>query len=345
MDNLTHSLTGALAAKILATSLPVAFEEPAENRKAFWLLVASVNIPDIDVALGFFSDPIFSIHHHRGLTHSFVFAPALALLPAVILAKLGNLKNFKILWLYASLGIYLHIFFDLITPFGTQLLAPFSNSRYSLDWMFIIDPFFTGILGTALLLARILKSRRRKFLVGGAIFVVLYLLLEAINHNLADKRMAAALKRDGIAATKISAFPQPLSIFRWMGLAQTERGVVQTFFSVIGNGRDLQFTKYENASDDFVAQALQAPETGWYLNFARHPWIRSEPQGDSHVVELRDLQFSIDKNLLQAVGLPERRSPFAFRYIFSLHGEDAEIIFNGKRVRRDSYKEPHTSAP
>lgn len=330
MDNLTHSLTGALAAKVVEIAKPTAAAEPKQKRQVFWLLVTSVNFPDIDVVLGFLGDPIFSISHHRGITHSLLFAPVLALFPATLFYFWGKPRNFKMLWLLAWIGILIHIFFDVITPFGTQLLAPFSNARYALDWMFIIDPFFTGILAMTLLLGKFFKSRPKQFILGGSFFVVLYLSVEMINHHLAYKRMEEALRREEIAATKISALPQPLSIFLWMGMAQTGQGVMQTFFSLFDDENTLQLTKYENANDEFVARMLQTEEAKWYMTFARHPWIRSEPQGDRHVVELRDLQFSIDQALLNAVGFPERSIPFILRYRFSSDSGRAAIMFNGK---------------
>jgi len=106
VDNLTHSLTGALAAKLIETTFPALANDPNEHRKKFWLLVGSANIPDIDVALGFLGDPIFASQHHRGITHSLLFAPIFALLPAMIFFKLGKLKNFKTLWVYGLIGIF-----------------------------------------------------------------------------------------------------------------------------------------------------------------------------------------------------------------------------------------------
>jgi hypothetical protein len=68
--------------------------------------------------------------------------------------------------------------------------------------MFIVDPFFTGILALTLLLGKIFKSRQKRFIFGGIIFVVLYLLVESLNHNLAYNRMEEVLRQEGIAATK-----------------------------------------------------------------------------------------------------------------------------------------------
>ena len=347
MDNLTHSLTGALAAKLIETTFPALAEEPSEQRKKFWLLVGSANFPDIDVALGLLGDPILAIQHHRGLTHSLLFAPIFALLPAMFFFILGKRKNFKIFWFYGLIGILVHIFFDLITPFGTQLFMPLSTARFSLDLMFIIDPFFTGILGLTLLLGKIFKPPRRSFLFGGVFFAGLYLLLEVVNHHRAYQRIEAALQRDGIAATKISALPQPLSIFSWMGLAQTEDGVTQTFLSLLNDETALPLTKYNNANDEFVTQALQAPETQWYWTFARHPWIISERRGDRQVVEMQDLQFSFDQRVLQTAGIPipKRRPPFLLQYNIAVNGGSTEIVFNGKLVQPSELQEPAASAP
>jgi hypothetical protein len=131
---------------------------------------------------------------------------------------------------------------------------------------------------------------------------------------------------------KISALPQPLSIFRWMGLAQTSSGVVQTFFSVLSDSDSLSLTRYENPKDEFVLKALQTDTGKWYTAFARQPWIRSFEEANHHVVEFRDLQFSIDRALLSSVGFHERSLPFALRFEFTLAGELSETTFDGHPI-------------
>ena len=39
-----------------------------------------------------------------------------------------------------------HLLLDLATSYGTQILSPFSRRRFTLDWIFIIDPYFTALL-------------------------------------------------------------------------------------------------------------------------------------------------------------------------------------------------------
>jgi hypothetical protein len=193
-----------------------------------------------------------------------------------------------------------------------------------------IDPIFTALLGLPLLFGKIFSKHRKLAVFGGGILVLLYLSLKMISHTLAYKRVEVALRDKNIMATKISALPQPLSIFHWMGLAQTKDGVMQTFFSVSSNADSLSFTTYENPTDEFVVKALQTDAAQWYTTFARQTWIRSFREEDRHVVEFRDLQFSIDRAILSSVGFPERSLPFVLGFQFSSGGELSEITFDGR---------------
>lgn len=332
MDNLTHSLTGALAAKIIDHTQKSPGDSAQYKQKAFWLILLCANLPDIDVVAGFFGDRIFSMQHHRGITHSILFAPVFAALPAAAFYFLFKLKNFKALWISSLVGIFIHIFFDVITTFGTQLFAPFSTTRYALDWMFIVDPFFTGILALALFAQKITAQRKKLFVFAGSTLVLLYLSVEMINHHLAYSRVHEAMAQQGNTEARISALPQPLSIFRWKGLAQTDERVLQTFFSVSGETDSLAFENHNNAQDEFVQKAMHTRAGKWYMTFSRHPWIQSTQNGNLYVVEFRDLQFTVDKKILNALGFPERSMPFFLRFVYSSSGDLMEIIFDGKNL-------------
>ncbi len=332
MDNITHSLTGALAARVIQKENVSVADQTRYRRTLFWLLVLCANLPDIDVLLGLFGNRLFSLQHHRGITHSLIFAPIFALLPTAFFYTLGKLKNFNVLWFTALLGIVIHIFFDLITAFGTQIFAPISTTRYSLDWMFIIDPIFTAILGMTLLLGRILSKHRKRIIFSGTIVVLLYLSAEVVSHSLAHKRLEGMLEKKNISAARVSVLPQPLSIFTWNGLAQTEKGVLQTFFSVLNQSDTLSVTEYENHLDEYVIKALGMDAAKSYMTFARHPWIRSVEENGHEVVEFQDLQFSIDRAILRTVGFTERSLPFVLRFTFSSNGNLLETALDGRSL-------------
>jgi inner membrane protein len=228
------------------------------------------------------------------------------------------------------LGIVLHIFFDLITSFGTQILAPLSDTRYKLDWIFIIDPWFTMVLAILLLLGKLMPARARIITSGSLAFVVVYVIASAITHNSALFKLYHSSSKLGISWTRLSALPQPLSLFRWNGLVQMEEGVLQTFYSVFDDS--LQFRIYPHARDEFVDRAIQNPEMKWYMNIARHPSIRSFEDGAHHVVEVRDLMFSVDDALLKSLGFTERSLPFSLTCVYDSSGTLLEESFDGKRI-------------
>ncbi len=385
MDNLTHSLTGALAAKLLETKNAAKLDAKSQ-RALFWLFVFCANLPDIDILLGFLGDPIFSTKHHRGITHSILFAPVMALVPALLwygwaaprtnpagqrvggrLAQFKRLyshaaaklqiffdhmrassqavqkRNFEAahdesktllrFYLVALVGILLHIAFDVITSYGTRLLLPLSETRFALDWMFIVDPFFTIPLGVLLGMGKFARKRRRLLVLCAAIFMAGYLATEMVCSRMAHARTQQALASNGIKPVKVSVLPQPLSVFRWKALAQTEAAIYQAFFSV-WEEEPLHFQKFENASDTYVARAIATKELQWYLTFARHPWIRSTTHGEYHLVELTDLQFTFDQALLNTLGASERPMPFIMRFVFSREGELLHSDFNESSIAR-----------
>lgn len=321
MDNITHTLTGALAARAVSGS------RQESRRTLFWLLLVAANFPDIDVALRFVTDPLTALEYHRGVTHSFLAAPLVALVPALLFRLFGKVKRLLLLWFAAWIGICVHIFFDLVTPFGTQIFLPISTERYSLDWMFIIDPLFTLLLGAGL------WASRRKWIVQDIVFAVIagYLALEAVAHGTAVSRVAEYARSRGIASEQISALPQPLNIFRWSGIIQADDGVHTMFFSLSDD--TVSSTAHPHARSALAGQAKKTPEGRWYLSYARHPWIREVQEGDATVVEFRDLQFAIDPAFARRFGMTPGELPFTLRFVYTREGRLGEVRFNRDVLR------------
>src|SRR5579859_6577212 len=142
MDTLTHALSGALLARATAPKSPPA-GSLARRVAAGFLACAA---PDLDFVAGFFG-PVAYLEHHRGVTHSLVMLPLWALALSWLLAfLLREPRGWRALYGVASLGIALHIAGDVITSFGTQVLAPLSDWRAAIGTTFIIDLWFSGII-------------------------------------------------------------------------------------------------------------------------------------------------------------------------------------------------------
>ncbi len=307
MDNLTHSLTGAVAARVLDGSQ--AYDRRTE-RALFWLTVVSANAPDLDVVVDLFAGPFTAIEHHRGITHSVIAAPLFAVGPALLFWAFNRRAPFAAFWLRAFIGGLVHILFDMITSYGTKVFLPFTDHRYALDWMFIIDPAFTLTLGVLLWVQRRSVKRRRVWIIGAALFAMTYLGIESVLHGTASRMFEQRLEEEGLIADRTAVLPQPFTIFRWMGAAHTQEGAVQAFFSVFDDTpRHLLYLGEE--TDSILALTRQEPEVEWYkTRFARVPYVKSITRDTGTTVEYADLQFSFDRRLAEVFGMSDAPQPF-----------------------------------
>jgi inner membrane protein len=187
---------------------------PFSNRQRLLAGAMAGAFPDIDFVASWVDPMIYLTLWHRSITHSFVLLPLWALLVGVILSFVFRQRGeWRYLSLLAGVSVVSHITSDLITVYGTQILAPLSTWRASIGITFIIDPWFTLIV----LAGFIAGCKDSAALLPRASLVVLlvYLLFQG-----GLKQQALALGRDhvqreAIPALRVAAFPQPFSPFNW----------------------------------------------------------------------------------------------------------------------------------
>ena len=105
------------------------------------------------------------------------------------------------------LALLSHPLLDACTPYGTQLLAPFSDARFAWHTVPIIEPIYTAILLLGILLLR--YAKRFGWLVSGLTLVVSsgYLLWGWVLNQQAIELAGRQLVRDGVVDAQIYAFP------------------------------------------------------------------------------------------------------------------------------------------
>src|SRR6187431_3153096 len=107
----------------------------------FWGALAN-NIPDIDVLTSLWMSQADSLLAHRGFTHSILFGLLISPLLAYFLSRRYPNKNmhFKEWLLIFSSGIFVHLFIDALTSYGTAWYEPFSHMRVTMNVLFVADP-------------------------------------------------------------------------------------------------------------------------------------------------------------------------------------------------------------
>ena len=138
MDNLTHSLVGAVLGRMGLKRL---------SPRAMPALIVAANLPDID---SFIARPLglSPLTFHRGFTHGIgglVTMPLLAFAIIWVWEKLRPGKEGPIrgagLLLACFLGVLSHPALDFLNTYGIRLLEPFSHRWYYGDTLFIVDPW------------------------------------------------------------------------------------------------------------------------------------------------------------------------------------------------------------
>ena len=342
MDTLTHGVAGSVLTRSLA-------RRPGARAALFTGLVAAM-LPDLDIL--FLRTRLDYLRFHRGWTHSFVALPVFSLAVAALLRLILRRARLSTLWLFAAVAIVSHILLDWITSFGTMFFFPLSHHRYSLDWIFILDPFFTGIAAATLLGTVVWRARGRAVASAGAAALALYVALCAAMHE----RAIGIWKRldrppQGV---RVAALPQFLSPFRWLGLSDDPDSVHAGFFDLGPFARGVsdprppeRLSEILRSLSDFypppermtirrfpkapmsaaldTARAL--PDVEAYLQFARFPraTLRLEPDGGAVILweDLRFLPWFSGPWELDGRG-SLRRNPFLYRVRLDAAGRAVE---------------------
>ena len=181
-------------------------------------------LPDVDVLFSLGGDFVDQLVMHRGITHSLFFAPVAGPLLGWCIWRWRRQKSpdenparEQRAWiLVCTLAMLSHPLLDLLTPFGTQLLLPFSNARFAVNAMPIIDPVYTLLLAMGLLLAWLPALRRRWPAERTALLTLLlstaYLGYGWLQNQRAEDAASAQLAAAGIEVEQLAAFPTLLQV-------------------------------------------------------------------------------------------------------------------------------------
>lgn len=316
MDPVTHTLSGVLLSR---TGFYQKWGRPATIA-----LVAGAVMPDIDHITLRLLGPVAYLKYHRGFTHSLIgiipLAALIAFLIPIFFKQIKRIIDYLNLAGLGILGIIAHIFLDLITSYGTQIFFPFDNYRYSLDLVFIIDPYFSLIFILPPILWTFKKERARTIAGTAVIMVFAYLAFAYTTKNIATKSAKEERQRINVNASRIEAIPIPLSPFRWSVFIEDEKRFYQMDVDIIRNKiNTLTFDKIP--SDDVIIKKADSLEiVKVYKWFARFPVVTIKMSEDEHIIEYYDIRFN---------SMPPRK-PFLLKVILDKDGsfKEGELFFH-----------------
>lgn len=316
LDTLTHAISGALLARATAP-------EPRTNtpslRARTWIGFLTAAAPDIDAVMVLLG-PVAYLSNHRGETHSLLLMPLWAWLLALAFSWVGGRRyHWKACYGICLMALGIHIVGDLITSYGTRILAPVSDWAPGLNSTFIIDPWFSGILLAGLLLS---LSRGAPRAVAGATLAAItaVVLFQYTQYRSAVSLAESFAEERGLKADEMEAYPQPLSWFNW-GLAvvsgetyyhtrvnlladqprpefgEDAKWLVRLWadYQPVDHARWTRYRKFGDGTADVLARTVWAQdELAFYRRFAQLPLVyRAENSNDETCVWFYDLRFAL----------------------------------------------------
>jgi inner membrane protein len=302
MDPVTHLASGVIGAQAFRWNFP-----KARLFMPFCILCAW--IPDVDI-LFFNADPEWSLLHHRGLSTSIaggaVMAVILAILYRFVARKVPLAKSF----LLALFLIYVHIWLDYITSYGTQILAPFSNERFSLDALFIIDPIYTITLLLFMVVAFIRKNKESVIGKWALAFVFIYPLASLGTGSLLENMMSKQYANQGIQFEEFDFIPDAFTPIYWKVVSRQKDTYTLTLVNTFVPGKEYPSISGHRANPGLLEElGTQTSMFATWKWFARYPIIKTRDTGNGTEMIFDDLRFSSVHPVMTSI-FTERKPPF-----------------------------------
>lgn len=317
MDSITHIAIGICTGELIAG-------KKLGKKAMLWGAIAN-SIPDLDVITALWMNPADSLLAHRGFTHSILFQILLIPLAAYALKRLYIKKDFsfKNWMILIGSGLFLHIFLDALTSYGTGWFEPFNHYRVSFNAIFILDPLFSVFFWAGAIVLVIQKtsnpSRQRVAFVATTISAC-YLLFCMINKVRVNEVVEKTLTRDKISNENYFSTPTPLNNLLWYIVASDTNGFHIGYYSIFDNSDSIQYTTIirnqqiaDSISSNEYVQKLERFSQGYYM-------LEKDSAG---------LVFS-DMRMGQIGGWSNPEAPFVFRYYLSGAEDNSLMIQKGR---------------
>jgi len=289
MDNLTHSLVGALLGQAGLKR---------KTELAMPALIIGANIPDIDAACLLWLDGVEHLGFRRGITHGPI---ALVVLPLLVAGGLwwfdrwqaqrgtrpeARLRvNFGWLLALAFLATLTHPALDWLNVYGVRLLEPFSSRWFYGDTLFIIDVWLWALMGFATWFSLRREKRGGEWMRPARIAMAVGLAYIALN-SWNTSRIERALSNHGADPHLIVS---PLPVTFWdreliMGSGVPRKYEWGTVYASWGD----RAVRPQFCSLPSIRSLRGHPQVDAFLFWSRAPFAERAPDGS---VLLRDARF------------------------------------------------------
>jgi inner membrane protein len=250
--------------------------------------VIAANLPDIDIVTSFWGTAAY-LDHHRGITHSLVGIPFLALLLTFAMYFFSG--NFGKTYAIALIAMATHPALDFLNSYGYRPFLPWSGKWYYGDLLFIIDPY----IDVALLVGILLGWKWPEWKRAGA-FISLGLATLYIGAKLQLHSTAVGWVQNqsfGQIADKWAVLPQ-VNPLMWDVIAQSKNESIRLPIRVLphpASSDDVAPSIKSDPPSEITERAAEARSAAVLLSFARFPITKMQRLPSGYRVTFIDFSF------------------------------------------------------
>jgi inner membrane protein len=315
MDTPTQALLGAVVGQ-------ACFSRKLGKRALWWGALGGA-IPDLDVISVAFAGPWAEFLYHRGPTHALWFGPVAGSLLGYAVWRwyarkredvAGSEEEIEVAaadkglplpgdpaLLGAWVGLFVltflsQPFLDVFTTYGTQLFAPFSNRRFALDAVPIIDPVYSLILIAALAVWTGTTAERRVRVGRRAATLALVLSTAYLFYGLwlnerAGDEVRRQLAAEGITNARVHVYPTIFQVYLRRVVVRSEDEVLVGAITMWNPGTVVwrRFTVPNHPMIMKLAETREGRIFDWFASGQVVPRVIEMKSG--FVVEFEDLRY------------------------------------------------------
>ncbi len=339
MDFITQGLFGAAVGEAVCG-------HKLGRRATLWGAFGGL-LPDLDVFASSLMGPTAHMTFHRGPTHALWFGPVV-----------GTMLGYAVWWRHASrraagrtakrvpenlahpaepemlrwwialfvVAIFTHPLLDLFTTYGTQLLAPFSDHRFALDALPIVDVFYSSILIVALVAARVYRTRSpigQRVCMAAIAIIVVYTFYGLSLNGRAEAEARRQLEAEGIEHASLRCYPTLFQPYLRRVVVRTGDEIRVGYLSMWKPG-PIRWNRVPIQTHPLIEKVLATREGQVFLWFAMGevaPNVR-ESEGRT-TVELADIRYGLP-------GMPEE----GLWGLKARFGPDGDLLERPRRFSR-----------
>lgn len=312
MDPITHAALGAASAQLLFGKY---------NKHIPWQAGAlAAMAPDLDILFAYSQNPLSLEYWHRHFTHSLCFIPIGAMIVTLFLICFPHFRrHWKITMGSCLIAYATHSLLDALTSYGTLLLWPWSDTRFSWDVIAIIDPLFTVplVIGTAW---SIIFHQSKAILMVFA-FCAALLLLNTIQHQRALDAIEEYAYQNDLKIKAVRVMPELASSTQWRAIIKQHQcsTIAEIATPLWGKSKVSARGNFPNLSDKYLPNnRSKEQEEGleifsWFadqqvLIANTNPLILADGRytvGDNPIYSLWGIQLLPKQTQVQKIQLPK----------------------------------------